>query len=559
MSQLQIELDKLEEQLKALPQTLAKSRVRVAEKAAIAYELMNGSRINGLKLPYYDHIKRYGRQRALIIERTTSRLNPYNINGPSFWTGNSDSFSFPTNDSFIFYCFDEDGNPITFNPATMYLITTDAGDLAGRFAISLFLREQADQTVPAYTTSSVSVGGDSHDKLTFATPFPESFSIGQQFALMESGDNIGYIQVGIEGLYQSASWDPFKSIDFDNQSQIDAWFSEMMTMTNTSFETIAGEIVDGSVPEDDVLRSSDSTIRSDTDNVENSPFFPALNANENDWPSDFDNIDTTNRRLVINGNVEWSVYPRWRWENKLIPNNASGVNTEGGHLNGGPINDAYTADIRNSPISPNEFPVNDLGIVSYAWYESDDKVKRADTFDEVDCVYNSVTDLFDYYDDNDVGGFLDGIISDFSGFTDTITPTNNTTTSAFINRINDFKTNITNLRNHHNSWFVSGDNGDINKFNSYLGDYDRSLINGLFNFIDANSTMFDDRIDQIESIIGSAPTQTGYVGEVIDSSNMIVSRSYGVVYDLNRAITALETVKDLAVIIRKKYDGLSGS
>lgn len=561
MSQLQIELDKIEENLRLLPSTVKKSRIRIAQKAAILYEILNnGTRVDGLTLPYYDHIKRYGRQRALIIEGSTSRLNPYNINPPSDWTGNSEAFSFPTNDSFIFYCFDDDGIPITFDSNSMYLIATDQGELAGRFAIGLFLRDQADQTTPDYTLSQVTVSGVAHDRVTFDTPFAEVFTIGQQFGLMSAGDNIGYIEVGVEGLTQDPTWNPFQTVDLDNSSQVDAWVSSMMILGDTDFITIAGDVVDGTIPVDDVLLSSDPNIRSASktpyaSNIEASPFFPALNADESTWPTDFDTIDVTNRKFSINNSNRWVVSPQFRWENKLITEISSVADPNLEVLPFVLLTDSYIDNLQAITISSIDWPVDDPPRTSYSLNSGDDKVVFLDTDGTTGvepCTYNSVTDVIAEYTNN-LGPLLDLILSDVSGFSDTISSANDNDATQFEGVVNQFKTLMNNAISYHNS-VLSG----TPVFDGTIPTYNQSALNSFFNYVSNNINVFKNRKTEIETIIGSASARTGYVGEVIGSVDVILNRSFGVNYQVYRAIKSAETITDLATLTRKKYDGLNG-
>lgn len=577
MSQIEIELVKIERQLRQIPDVVTSARVEVAELAAIATELANdATKLIGLKLPYYGHIQEYAEQRALIVENTTSRLNFYNIGNPSSWnTMFTTGFTFPSSSRFVFYTFVFDSNdvpiPSEFDETTMYLVESDTGVLATLTDIATFLKPVEEIVVPDYTVIEEVTAGVTHTVLEFTDPLIEAPTIGQRFAILVDNEVVGYIEVGVEGLGKNPLWDALEDVDLLNPTELDNWYSDMTQMGTQDFSDLCGTFVDGSFIVDDIIVSSDSSIRSDSTRpysaakLERSPFFPALNDNEDDYPGDFDFIDVKNRKMTIDGVDQWAVYPQFRWEGKLIPALSANPNSE-------QITTLYANTSRNSflniAVSGTGFPVNQSAAndprTVYFWNQSDDLIYSIvyvggipDPLTQtlISCTYNSMRTKINNWNAN-FGTFLSNIQTR-STFENEIDNDHAIDDDDFFDLIQEIIDLNDAFLAHHGSWFSPGDDGDISVFDSSIGTYDQSFYNALSDFFVLYDTMFTDRKEHIETVIGSAVSRTGYVGEVINAANLIVHRSFGIVQNLKKDVNALDDVKTLLRKIREKFNAYS--
>jgi hypothetical protein len=567
MSILQEEVTNIENQIDLIPETVVSDRINLARKSGLLVELLNkpGS-LSGLQDGYYDLIKKYARERAYYIENSENRLDFYNINSANVWnTVWENDFTYPSIDEFIVYCFLDNGTRVNLSDGYNLIINNQT--LVGYYQAITILPD--DQVIPDYMIETVTVSGIDHEKVILADSVNQSISIGNEFALIENGSLVGVARVGIEGLGLSDSWsatDP--SVDPYSQSSIDNWYTNITDLPVSDFIAIGGDFLVGSVPIDDVLKSSDPSIQSDVSEpytqakLEASPFYPALNTDDSSWPEDFDAPDVKNRKQTLDGDDLWAVYPQFRWEGKLIPDLSEDPTVEFR-----PNTDFIieTIDfILGIFLSNEDFPINS-GTSSdgfrYFWDMDTDLVMGRQTISgiqeplfEVDCTYNSVTNKLSHWD-NVIQTLLNTVKTLITEDVNTVDSIQNNNDLNHLSYINLLEGLVQDVRNHHETWFEPNDDGDISKFDTDFGTYDQTDIQNLETELDTNSkSVFSDRINEIESVIGTVSNRSGYVGKVLTSVDALVNRNFGFISALKKSEANLENSKEILQRLRKKYD-----
>lgn len=566
MSMIEQEKESIEQSIRQIPEIVISDRVDIARKSGMITELLNGQNsLSGLKDGYYKLIQKYATERAYYIENTDNRLDFYNINDASVWSQAwNTGFTFPTTSEFIVYCFLDNGDRVDISNG--YNLISNEGDLVEYYQAITIQPDQQNQ--PDYIIETVTVSGVNHEKLIFQNPITLP-KIGDEFALINSdGRLVGIARVGIEGLGLS-DWnatDP--SVDPYNQTDIDNWYSSITELPSSDFISLGGEFLNVSVPIDDVLRSADPANQADTSKpytqakLENNPFYPALNTDESSWPEDFNAPDVKNRKLVVDGNDEWAVYPQFRWEGKLIPDLTEDPNSEN-------LPTTYYIEesiqfFNDMLVSVDDFPVNSGSLddtMEYYWDETTDLIYLIETISGtaeppvvVDCTYNSITYKLENWD-SEIQPLFDTVKSLINSDVNTIDQTQLDIDDDHYAYIEQLETLLSDVRTHHDSWFDSLEDGDITKFDGDFGEYDLTNQQALDNELSNNSiTIFTDRITNIESVIGSAASRTGYVGQVINAVDTIVNRNFGFLTTLKKAEQNIDTSKEILTQLRKKYD-----
>lgn len=567
MSILQEEVTNIENQLGLIPETVVSDRINLARKSGLLVELLNKpDSLSGLQDGYYNLVKKYARERAYYIENSENRLNFYNINSASVWNSVwENEFTYPSIDKFIVYCFLDDGTRVNLSDGYNLIIQDQT--LVGYYQAITILPD--DQVIPDYMITTVTVAGVDHEKVVMMDALNHSISIGNEFALIENGSLVGFARVGIEGLGLSNSWsatDP--SVDPYSQSSIDNWYTNITDLPVSDFIAIGGDFLTGSVPVDDVLKSSDPSVQSDASEpytqakLEASPFYPALNTDDSSWPEDFDAPDVKNRKQTLDGDDLWAVYPQFRWEGKLIPDLTEDPNVEFR-----PVEDFIIETIDfllNIPLSTEDFPINS-GTSSdgfrYFWDMDTDLVIGRQTISgiqeptfEVDCTYNSVTNKLDHWD-TVIQPLLNTVKTLINEDVNTVDSTQNNNDLDHLAYINLLEGMVQDVRDHHETWFEPADDGDTTKFATDFGTYDPTDIQALETELDTNSkTVFSDRIIELESVIGAASNRSGYVGKVLTSVDALVNRNFGFISALKKSEANLENSKEILQRLRKKYD-----
>lgn len=560
------ELEKIEGSLNQIPVNVIDDRIDLAGNAGMSSELLNGGNsIIGLKDDYYKFIKKYATERAYYIENSVTRLDLYDINQGDVWNRLwSTGFTFPTTSEIIVYCYLDDGSRV--NIVDGYNLITKDGELVTYYqSITI---QPASQIPAAYSVETVSINGIPHEKIILSNPITLP-SIGDEFALMKDGRVVGVARVGVEGLGLNTSWDA-TDIDIDPYvtSDIDVWYSDITDLPIDDFILLCGEFITSGIPTDDVLRSADPSLQAITSKpytqskLENSPFFPALNTDETTWPTDFTTIDVNNRKLTIDGVDYWAVYPQFRWEGKLIPSLSANPNSE--ELPGIYHITDVIQFFNDMAVSVDDFPINSGTTESsyeYYWDELTDLIYGIETINgvpapafAVDCTYNSISYKIKNWD-SEIQTFFSTVVSVISTDVNTIDNIQYTIDQDHLDYIYHLEMLLEEVRTEHDTWFETIDDGDTNKFNTDFGEYDLSVHQVLDNELSNDSIqIFNDRISNLETVIGSASNRSGYVGKVINAADTLVNRNYGFLNSLKKSELSVENSKEILTQLRRKYD-----
>lgn len=572
MTQLTEFVEEIREQLVGIPGIVQSSRVKIAKMAGTADEFIAGGAgtIAGLQNGVYDLVAEYASQRALLIENDTSRLDLYNIAGSAEWQSFPNGFTFPTATSWIGFARLDNGTAVSMKDG-YYLIEKAPGEPAARFDLTITLKDPSTWTKIPFTVNDVTAGGVVHEQLIFDGPLAETPAIGTQYAIFDLNDvQAGTIEVGIEGLGVNPAWDPEEPINPDNDAQFNQWFADIMLVSESDFVALVGDKV-ANPGSDDVYKSADSSIRSVNSppytqaRLEKSPFYPALNDNENTWPEDTDAPDVINRKQA----GDWAVYPRWRWQGRLIPAQDSNVYSE--DLPAVPWANSTRDSFLNILVSSNGFPVNSSSTDSstdYYWDAATDLIYEVVTTTNaegmtttsdpvrIECTYNSMSDKIKDWNAG-FGPMLAAVRSRMSGFTNSYDSTQALVDTTFKDLLDGLDLDYSTFFAHHDSWFSAADDGVTSVFNELIGTYDQTAYNALASRFANNTAAFTDRISNIESVIGSAENRTGYAGEVLAAVDVVVNRNFGFLQELLSNISRLNSIKNSIRRIKRKFNAYS--